>query len=202
MGKAVNRKLTGKQRAFINAYFANGFVGWRAAFTAGYKGDETQLRVVGSQTLANLNVSREIEARWKRLAMPADEVIARLTAIARGDMDAVLDDQGAFDIKRAREAGQTFLIKKQKIKETFIPREGADDIVIRTTELEYHDAQTALNTLAKYHGLLTERLKVDDWRSEAVDGLRKGEITPEAAIDVFGDELARELFALAGVKHE
>jgi len=194
--------MTGKQKAFINAYFANGFVGWRAAQSAGYSGDEAALRSAASRLLTNANVQREVEKRWRRIAMPADEVIGRLTAIARGDMDAVLDDQGAFDIKRAREAGQTFLIKKQKIKETFIPREGADDIVIRTTELEYHDAQTALNTLAKYHGLLTERLKVDDWRSEAVDGLRKGEITPEAAIDVFGDELARELFALAGVKHE
>lgn len=42
-------------------------------------------------------------------------------------------------------------------------------------------------------------VQMDDWRSEAVEGLRKGEITPERAINVFGDELARELFSLAGV---
>lgn len=40
----------------------------------------------------------------------------------------------------------------------------------------------------------------DDWRSEAVEGLRKGDIAPDTAINVFGDEVARELFALAGVK--
>lgn len=194
--------MTGKQKAFILAYFANGFVGWRAAQAAGYKGDEATLRVCGSRLLTNANVQREVERRWNRLAMQADEVIGRLTEMARGDMDSVLDDNGSFDIKLARERGKTFLIKKQKIIEKFIPQEGRDDIVIRTTELEFHDAQAALGTLAKYHGLLSERLKIDDWRSEAVDGLRKGEITPQAAIDVFGDELARELFALAGVKHE
>lgn len=32
----MSRDMTGKQRAFVNAYFANGFVGWRAAQTAGY----------------------------------------------------------------------------------------------------------------------------------------------------------------------
>jgi phage terminase small subunit len=202
MAAKKRTKLTGKQQAFINAYFANGFVGWRAAQAAGYKGDDTTLRVVASENLAKPYIRSAIDARWKRLAMPADEVIGRLTEIARGDIDSVMDDLGGFDVKQARSAGKTYLIKKQKITETFIPREGMDDIVVRKTELEFYDAQSALGTLAKYHGLLSDRLKVDDWRSEAVDGLRKGEIAPEVAISVFGDDLARELFALAGVKHE
>jgi phage terminase small subunit len=203
MTKRTKRtKLTGKQQAFINAYFANGFVGWRAAQAAGYSGDEAALRSAASRMLTNANVQRAIDVRWKRAAMSADEVIGRLTEIARGDLDAVMDDTGAFDLRRARASGKTFLIRKQKIIEKFIPQDGDDDILIRTTELELYDAQAALGTLAKYHGLLSERLKVDDWRSEAVEGLRKGEITPQVAIDVFGDELARDLFKLAGVTHE
>lgn len=200
---ATKRKqLTGKQQAFINAYFANGFVGWRAAQAAGYQGDEATLRNAASRLLTNANVTHAINARWKRLAMNADEVIARLTEMARGDLSEVLNDQGDFDIAKARERGKMFLVHKHKTTEKYIPQEGHDDIVIRTTELEFYDAQAALGTLAKYHGLLSDRLKVEDWRSEAVEGLRKGEITPDAAIDVFGDELARELFALAGVKHD
>jgi hypothetical protein len=199
MATTKRAKLTGKQQAFINAYFANGFVGWRAAQSAGYQGDENTLRNCASRLLINANLARAIELRWKRLAMPADEVVGRLTEMARGDMDAVMDDLGSFDIQQARAAGKTYLIKKQKITETYIPRDGMDDIVIRKTELEFYDAQAALGTLAKYHGLLSERLKIDDWRSEAVEGLRKGEIKPGDAIDLFGDELARELFALAGV---
>lgn len=45
-------------------------------------------------------------------------------------------------------------------------------------------------------------MHIDDWRSEAVAAIREEKITFEAAINVFGDPLARELFALAGVKHD
>lgn len=153
--RATRETLTGKQRAFVLAYFANGFVGWRAAQAAGYKGDEASLRASASRTLANANVRRAIEKEWKQAAMPADEVIGRLTAIARGSLHG-----------------------------------------------ERYDPQAALNTLAKYHGLLVDRVKNEDWRSEAVEALKAGKITPDGAIDAFGDELARELFALAGVKRE
>lgn len=194
--------LTDKQRAFIVAYCSNGFNGVRAARTAGYQGNYTTLKQVASENLAKPYVRAAVDKHFKQIAMGPDEVISRLTEIARGDIGDVLNLDGSFDIKSARRRGKSYLIKEQKIEEKIVSQDDEHAMLIRTITLKLHDAHAALNTLAKYHGLLSERLKVDDWRSEAVDGLRKGEITPEAAIDVFGDELARELFALAGVKHE
>lgn len=194
--------LTDKQRAFVIAYCSNGFNGVRAARRAGYQGTYTTLKQVASENLAKPYVRAAIDKHFKQFAMGPDEVISRLTAIAQGDIADVLCNDGSFDIKTARQRGMSYLIKEQKIEEKFIPQDGEDDMLIRTITIKLHDAHAALNTLAKYHGLLSERLKIDDWRSEAVDGLRKGEIKPDDAIDLFGDELAAELFALAGVKHE
>lgn len=194
--------LTDKQQAFIRAYCANGFNGVRAARTAGYSGSYSVLCVTAHDNLSNPKIRVEIDKHFKAIAMGPEEVISRLTEIARSDLTDILNKDGSFDINTARRRGKSQLIKEEEITEKFIPQEGHDDIVIRTTKVKLHDAHAALNTLAKYHGLLTERLKLDDWRSEAVDGLRKGEITTEKAIDVFGDELARELFVLAGVKHD
>ncbi len=200
--RKLKRDLTDKQRAFILAYCANGFNGVRAAEAAGYRGEYRVLGVTASDLLKNPRIRSEIDKYFKQLAMGPDEVIIRLTEIARGDFADLLDDLGNFDFRLVKARGKSFLIKEQELTEKFIPQEGKDDIMIRTAKVKLHDAHAALNTLAKYHGLLTERLKMDDWRSEAVEGLRKGEIAPETAINVFGAELARELFALAGVKHD
>jgi phage terminase small subunit len=201
LSKAKRARLTGKQQAFVNAYVANGFNGVRAARAAGYSGSYSALGVIAHDNLKNPKVRAELDKHFKQIAMGPHEVIARLTAIASSDLADVLNNDGSFDIKTARRRGVSYLIKEEEITEKFIPQEGKDDILIRTTKIKLHDAHAALNTLAKYHSLLSERLKVDDWRSEAVDALRKGEITPEDTINVFGDELAREFFALAGVKH-
>jgi phage terminase small subunit len=192
-------QLTGKQQAFVNAYCANGFNGVRAARAAGYSGSYSSLGVIASENLKNTKVRSAIDRHFKKISMGADEVITRLTAIARSDLADVLNNDGSFDIKTARRRGVSYLIKEEEITEKFIPQDGKDDILIRTTKIKLHDAHAALNTLAKYHGLLSERLKIDDWRSEAVAALRKGDIKPDDAIDLFGDDLAAELFALAGV---
>jgi phage terminase small subunit len=194
--------LTGKQRAFIAAYCHNGLNGVRAAKTAGYQGSYSALGVIAHENLKNPKIRQELDKYFKQFAMGPDEVIARMTSIARGDMADVLNPDGSFDIKSARRRGKSHLIKEQVIVEKIIPGEDDVDIAIRTTRLKLHDAHDALKTIAKMHGILSDRLKIDDWRSEAIEGLRSGDITPEVAINVFGDDLAAELFALAGVKRD
>lgn len=198
--KPVQDILTGKQKAFIVAYCSNGMNGVRAARSAGYAGSYSVLGNVASENLKNPKIRKAIDAHFKRIAMGKDEVLARLTEIARGDLGDVLNKDGTFDIQAARRRGKSYLIKEQKIEEKFIPQEGKDDIVIRTVTIKIHDAHAALNTLAKYHGMLIDRVKTEDWRSEAIDALRKGEITPDAARKEFGTSLAEELFREAGIK--
>ncbi|MCZ2077888.1 MAG: terminase small subunit [Bryobacterales bacterium] len=192
--------LTDKQRAFVHAYCANGFNGVRAAKAAGYSGSYTVLRVVASENLSKPYIRAEIDKHFKALTMGADEVLIRLSEIARGDFADLTDKDGNFDFKTARRRGKSFLIKEQEITEKFIPQDGGDDILIRTTKIKLHDPLSALNLLSKYHGLLSERLKIDDWRSEAIEAIRKGELDYQPVAEELGESLAEELFRSAGVK--
>lgn len=192
--------LTAKQQAFIHAYCTNGFNGVRAARAAGYSGSYSALGVAAHDNLKNPKIRVAIDQHFKALTMGADEVLMRLTAIARGDFADLLDKDGNFDMKLARQRGMTYLIKEQEFTEKFIPQEGHDDIVIRTAKIKLHDAHAALNTLAKYHGLLSERLKIDDWRSEAIEAIRRGELAYQPVAEELGESLAAELFRSAGVK--
>jgi hypothetical protein len=158
--------------------------------------------VIAHENLKNPKIREELDKYFKQFAMGPDEVIARMTSIARSDMADVLNPDGSFDIKSARRRGKSHLIKEQVIVEKIIPREDDVDITIRTTKLKLHDAHDALKTIAKMHGILSDRLKIDDWRSEAIEALRNGDITPEVAIDVSGEDLASEFFARIGLKRD
>jgi hypothetical protein len=58
----------------------------------------------------------------------------------------------------------------------------------------------ALKTLAKYHSLLIDRVKVEDWRTDIIALLKEGEITPEQVRHELGNELAQEVFAAAEIR--
>ena len=69
----ARENLTNKQRAFVEAYLANGFNATQAAITAGYSVDSA--RVIGAQNLAKVNIASHVRARISELAMSADEVL-------------------------------------------------------------------------------------------------------------------------------
>lgn len=74
--------LTDKQRAFIDFYFVCGFNATEAARRAGYAHPNKQ----GPALLVNLGIRAEISRRFAEIAMPADEVLARIGEVARADM--------------------------------------------------------------------------------------------------------------------
>jgi phage terminase small subunit len=150
-------KFTGKQQAFIDAYFACNFNGVRAARAAGYKGSYSVLGVAAHDNLKNPKIRAEIDRRFKELVMGKDEVLTRLTEIARADFGDLTDKDGNFDLKLAKRRGKSFLIKEQEFTEKFIPQEGHDDIVIRTAKVKLHDPMRALELIGKYHSLFTEK---------------------------------------------
>jgi phage terminase small subunit len=75
--------LSTKQQAFIEHYLTL-WNGYRAAIAAGYS--ETSARHQASRMLSNDNIQAAIQERLAELKMGADEVLARLTAQARGSM--------------------------------------------------------------------------------------------------------------------
>jgi hypothetical protein len=90
-----------------------------------------------------------IEYRLAQSAMGADEVLWRLTSMARGSLGDVgeVDEAGEFHLNLARclEEGLGHLIKRV--------RRYKDGSV----EVELHDAHGALRDLAKVHGLFGGR---------------------------------------------
>lgn len=129
----------------------------------------------GHLLLKNTDISEEIALRVADKAMTADEVLSRLADHARGDIDDYLDDDGSFDLAKARKAKKTGLIKKLKTRTTTHKRDDID-YVTKEVEFELYDAQAALVSLGKAHKLFTDVTEnkqigilqvefVNDWRS-------------------------------------
>lgn len=151
-------KLTAKQRAFVNAYIANGFNATQAAISAGYS--EKTAYSIGSENLRKPEIKQAISALFTEHGMGAGEVIARLTEHGRGDLGDVWDEStGRVDWAKARATGKTALIKRVKTKTTRVTREDGTDIETFEDEIELHSVQTALQLIGKHHGLFIEKME-------------------------------------------
>ena len=168
----MSDSLTGKQRAFVDAYLGSAkFNATEAARLAGYEGDDPSLAVIGYENLRKPKIAEEVRARFNEATMSANEVLARLTEIASGKITDFLDEDGAFSLKVTKHRGKAHLLKKLKIKrsakkvESF--QEGTEDsretietaLVHEDIELEMYSAHEALRDLGKFHKLFTERIE-------------------------------------------
>lgn len=182
-------ELTAKQRAFVNAYLANGFNGTEAARQAGYKGNDNTLGVVAYDNLRKPKIAVCVQRAFEEMTMSADEVLARLSAMARTDMTDFMQvypgGMPAFDFEKASEAQRLGLIKKFKVTP-------------KSIELELYDAQAALVHMGKYHALFSERIKLEDWQSELLQLWRDGKVTEEDIREDLGDKLAGDFFKRIG----
>jgi phage terminase small subunit len=159
------KALTGKQKIFVEAYIGEArFNATEAARIAGLRHPNKQ----GPRELVKVGIKQAIAARLDEAAMSANEVLFRLTEIARGDADDFLDEQGRFDLQRIRERKKTGLIKKIKQKNTSkkvdkYETEGDEPETIETSlvyqeiEFELYSAPEALALLGKHHKLFTEK---------------------------------------------
>lgn len=137
-------KLTGKQAAFIEEYFID-FNGTRAAERAGYKGNDVTLSAVASENLRKPRVAEKIAARFAAKVMTADEVLSRLSGMARADISEFITETGAIDWDKVRKQG--YLIKR------IAHYKG------KQSQIELHDAQTALQLVGKHLRLFVERME-------------------------------------------
>jgi phage terminase small subunit len=193
MSKAIE-VLTGKQRAFINAYLGEAkFNATEAARIAGYKGDDVTLAAVGYENLRKPQIEAEVRARFNEATMSANEVLARLTEIASGRITDFLDEDGAFSLKVTKQRGKEHLLKKLKIKRTAKKvdsiESGREDeretletsLVHEDVELEMYSAHEALRDLGKFHKLFAERIEHSN-----PDGSPLGQPIAEALAKVYG----------------
>lgn len=165
-------ELTGKQQIFVDSYLSNGFNATEAARQAGYKGNDNALAVQGYENLRNPKIATIVQERLNESAMSANEVLARLSAIARGDVNDGLNEDGKFDLKKLRRLKKTGLLKKIKSKRTSKQvdtlAQGDEDnremletsLVYEEVEFEMYSAHEALRDLGKYHKLLNDRHEI------------------------------------------
>jgi len=145
------RDLTAKQRAFVLAYVRTRNA-TEAASIAGYKGNRNTLHSVGTENLRKPAIRAEVERYWREQGMGLDEIVGRLAAQAAADPTAALAElSGCFDVPsaaaRLNELGVGHLVRE------IVPTR--DGVRVR-----WHDAQRALELLAKAAGLFVERIEL------------------------------------------
>lgn len=162
------RKLSGKQRAFIEAYLGDAnFNATQAARLAGYKGNDVTLASVGWENLRKPQIKQRISECFAESAMSADEVLARLAEQARGEHRQYMALDGTLDIERLVEDGKAHLIKAIK------PGQYG-------TLYEFYNAQSALALIGKHHILFVDRqqslnIDVAALTDEQVERIANGE---------------------------
>lgn len=156
--------MNNRQKRFVEEYLVD-FNATQAAIRAGYS--QKTARSIASALLTKLDISEAISERL----MSADEVIARLTDIARGDIKDLMhissmgyelellakDDDGIFKVNP-----HTKLIKKIKQKVTTImPRnQDGEEKEIVETDLELYSALDALALLGRHYKLFTDKTEL------------------------------------------
>ena len=137
------KKLTDKQKAFVEAYLKT-LNATEAARLAGYNATYESLRRIGSQNLTKPKVREEIDLRLGEMVMSANEVLERLSQQASGEYSEFMTSYGTLDLKKLIAEGKGHLIKRIKKDATGI-------------DIWFYDSQKALELLGKYHSLFTEK---------------------------------------------
>lgn len=152
--------LTSKQQLFLAEYLLD-MNATQAAIRAGYS--QRSATQIGQRLLLKDDISTAIQQKIAEKAMKADEVLEKLTDIARGDMGDFMDISSMayqLDLHKAKELGLTKLIRKVKQRTiTHVEKDGTEEET-NHIEVELLDPLRALEMLAKYHGLLVDKHEI------------------------------------------
>jgi hypothetical protein len=148
--------LTLKQAAFVDKFIQTQNATESALYAYNYESRDVAASK-GSQLLRLGKIREEIQRRLGTHIASSEEVLQRLTIHARGDLTDILEPDGSINLKSAKKRGKSQLLKKLKVKKRTEFRDDGTTIEHVDHEYEIHDPQAALNTLAKVHGLLSEK---------------------------------------------
>lgn len=151
--------LSAKHQAFIDRYLVS--FNAREAYQFVYGDSQRQVATSsGWRLLQNADIAEAIKRRLQESAMSADEVLMRLAEHARSDINDYLDDNGSFDLAKARRAAKTKMLKKLKTKVT-TRRHGDTEVETAEVEFELYDAQSALVQIGKHYKLFTDKTEIE-----------------------------------------
>lgn len=186
--------LTDKQRLFVE-YYIQCLNATEAARLAGYQGDDVTLASIGYENLRKPQIRAAIDQRLKEYHLSADEVLSGLSDIARSSIADFVNPSGYIDLIEADKRGKLHMARK--IKRTV--RRDKDGGETETIEIELYDKKDALIQLGRYHQLFVDRMKVEDWRTQAIADIQAGRIEYQPLAEAFDHDLATDLFKAAGV---
>ena len=158
------RKLSLKQKLFVDSYFANNFNGTQAMIDAGYSARTAHSAV--SRMLSNVVVQRAIQQRMAQLSakyeVDANEVLRLLVSHMRGTFADFIDvTTGRIDFEKAKAANQLHLIRRFRGRETTIINDKLEtETHIVECEIEMYDAQAAAEKLGKHLALFNNKLDI------------------------------------------
>ena len=151
--------FTKKQRVFIDEYITC----WNASEAARRAGYSKKTAYsIGQENLNKPEIKAEIDDRLASIHMSSEEVLKEFADIARCDMGDFVDDNMIVDMKKARAAGLTKMIRKIKQKTIThqAKSESDEDREVHDMEIELYPRDKALEILGKYHGLFKEQVDV------------------------------------------
>ena len=174
--KGKHQKPNYRYRAFAEAYVSNGFNATQAAITAKYS--EKTAYSQGSRLLKNVEVQTLISEIMTQRTMSKTETAWRLSEHARADIRPFIN----LNSDELRQHPQAWLIKKMKQTKRKI-----DSLVIEERmEIELYDAQSALTTFARHHGLLKDGVTINvnmDLVSQMIRALEDAGLDPSETIE-------------------
>lgn len=161
-GKQIADRLTNKQIVFVENYLRC-WSATEAARVAGYADPQQS----GFQNLQSPEINKMIQERLIEYHMSADEAIALLTEIARGDIADVLDDDlEQLDAKKAKKNNKTKLIKSLTRKTT-ITQLGKSIRETHTHKVEMYSRLEAVDKVLRVHGKYQDSLNINKNKTTA-----------------------------------
>lgn len=152
--------LTNKQRVFVEEYLRD-FNATQAAIRTGYSPRTANEQ--GSRLLANASIYDAVQARIAERKMSADEVLDKLSDIARSDMGDFLDIGSMgfiIDLNKAQEAGKLHLIKKVKMRTTTTLSKEGVETETHDIDIELYDKVSVLEKMGRHHKLFTDKTEL------------------------------------------
>lgn len=149
-----------KHHAFVSELFLCGMKQAEAYQRVYPDASYDTARANSSRLLTNANIQAEIRRRLDEKKLSADEVLARLGDMARGDIADFIGIETPSDLLNEEYRGKTHVIKKVKRHVTTTRNKDGGEVVNEYTELEMYSALDALDKVARSYGLFVDRQEI------------------------------------------
>lgn len=165
----ADRPLSFRAQRFLELYL-NDPNATKAAIGAGYSAKTAAQ--LGQRLLKDARVAKAIaagqKARLARARVKGDRIVQELETLALVDIGDIIDFTAEVPMLKAANTipeNARRAITSVKVRRTIVPG-GVPPRAVEIIEFKLSDKNTALTTLMRHHGLLIDKIKIEDDLSE------------------------------------